>query len=114
MEGDIAVFGLDMDQVNGHIGLPGGVQCCWPVTFPDALDEYDPLAAIFAKPNPSTGLFQSNVDKDINFEVFDVLGRRVMNVNGNSIDLTDEPEGVYLAKTSSGNVRPVLRLVVQR
>ena len=114
MAGDLAVFGLEMDQVNGHIGLPGGVQCCWPVTVPDALDEKNPEGAIIATPNPSTGIFKINAEKDVNCEVSDMMGRRVMYVEGNSIDLSAEPEGMYVAKASRGDLRSVLRLVVRR
>ncbi len=59
-------------------------------------------------PNPSTGVFHS--DETHTFEIFDAQGKKVMNVTDvNKIDLSQQPNGYYIIKTSEGVTRRVVK-----
>ncbi len=62
-------------------------------------------------PNPSSGKFKVEIigemDRKIEkAEVLDMLGRKIISLNVNSsaisIDIADQPEGVYILKIYSG------------
>lgn len=102
----------------GNSGLPGpaGVkQICWPLHT--GIVRSTSLSKIFAIPNPSTGQFTFTAQLPILISVYDAFGRLVLQTFGKSVDLSSEPEGIYVAKVSSnatGNRDQVVRLVVAR
>ncbi len=60
-------------------------------------------------PNPSTGIF--NLSQALDYYVYDLNGKQVANgKNVNTIDLSNQPSGLYLIKDNKGNaVRLVKR-----
>ena len=58
-------------------------------------------------PNPSKGLFHSNgLNKNSSFLIFNAHGQVVIdnnNVNSNTIDLSNKPNGIYLLKVNTNN-----------
>ncbi|NJM79053.1 MAG: T9SS type A sorting domain-containing protein [Flavobacterium sp.] len=53
-------------------------------------------------PNPSSGIFNINTDKEIEIRVFDVLGKEIIikNINSKTIDISNYPKGVYYLEAS--------------
>jgi photosystem II stability/assembly factor-like uncharacterized protein len=77
------------------------------------LDEND-QTDIQISPNPGTGMFyvSSQSTTDFSIEVLSANGQRIALVeNGNSIDLTAAPEGVYVAVIRSGSSTITRKLV---
>lgn len=67
-------------------------------------------------PNPSTGIFNLDFQEQFNFQVYDLFGKLVLEGNGSgqtSIDLTDQPSGIYLLKVDSENGTSSIRLAKQ-
>jgi hypothetical protein len=62
--------------------------------------------AISIFPSPTTGRFTlSGVSHDALVVVFSVQGQQVLNLKGNTVDLSNQSKGVYLIKViSEGNV----------
>ena len=46
-------------------------------------------------PNPSSGELYVNIDGDFNVIIYDVLGKVIQETNNNSIDLSNEKNGIY-------------------
>jgi photosystem II stability/assembly factor-like uncharacterized protein len=65
-------------------------------------------------PNPGNGLFvvSSELSDEFSIEVFSANGRCVARIqNGNTIDLTSFPNGIYLAVIQSGSATAIRKLV---
>tara|TARA_R110002096_G_scaffold74101_2_gene175823 strand:+ start:76075 stop:77862 length:1788 start_codon:yes stop_codon:yes gene_type:complete len=61
-----------------------------------------------AFPNPSTGNF--NLEQYGNYKVFNSVGKLILDkVNVNSIDLSEEMQGLYIIKDEEGNVCRILK-----
>lgn len=55
-------------------------------------------------PNPSSGIYNLSVQQQFNYQVFDLLGNMVLQGSGygsSSIDLTEQPDGIYLLRIDS-------------
>jgi hypothetical protein len=78
----------------------------------------DILSAIAVYPNPSTGIFTISLQADtkINIEVFDSIGREVLNktnTHNHQIDLTDYSKGIYFVKISIEGKQLVKKIVLK-
>ena len=63
---------------------------------------------VMAYPNPTSGLVSlSDYDGDV--IVCDLQGKKVMHGEGESIDLSPLPEGIYLLKLNNGVVVKVMK-----
>ncbi len=76
---------------------------------------------IRALPNPGTGIFhlQSTLAGDYALAVFNTLGRQVWSstrtgINGQTVDLSREPDGMYLLSGQSRTGRVALKLLKQQ
>lgn len=104
----------------GLNGLPGGP--AWCPSFSVGIEEGAAFQHTSVSPNPSTGQFNFTTQLPMRISVYDALGRMVLQTVGKSVDLSGEPEVVYVAQFSSnatgnsavGNSRQVVRLVVAR
>lgn len=47
-------------------------------------------------PNPTTGLIQISGSQIQSIEILDLLGKRVYSGTGTSVDLSDQPKGIYM------------------
>lgn len=77
------------------------------------LDETDELD-VRISPNPGTGMFyvSSESTTDFSIEVLSTTGQRVALIeNGNEIDLTAAPKGIYVAVIRSGSSTAMQKLV---
>ena len=67
-------------------------------------------------PNPSTGLFNLKLEKgQWQVQVFDIMGRKVIEVQSEgktTIDLENQPQGMYSLKADNGNQEIVRKIVV--
>jgi len=79
-------------------------------------EEFDTMENVMLYPNPSSGSFQINTDAD-GVEVFSITGQRVKSFTrmamGDTYQIGDLPNGVYLVKISQGSRQKTLRLVRQ-
>jgi hypothetical protein len=74
-------------------------------------------------PNPGTGLFHLiftlKKEQDINLRVYNAVGQelssaKLTNVMNNvmSLDLSDQPQGIYFAEISAGQEKVVKKIVI--
>ena len=49
-------------------------------------------------PNPTNSRLSLNSDKDYNIEVFDLNGRKIMEVEGNNLDMSNLSKATYIVK----------------
>jgi len=49
-------------------------------------------------PNPTNSMLSLNSDKDYNIEVFDLNGRKIMEVEGNNLDMSNLSKATYIVK----------------
>ncbi|MDB4108095.1 T9SS type A sorting domain-containing protein [Flavobacteriaceae bacterium] len=49
-------------------------------------------------PNPTNSRLSLNSDKDYNIEVFDLNGRKIMEVQGNNLDMSNLSKATYIVK----------------
>jgi len=49
-------------------------------------------------PNPTNSILSLNSDKDYNIEVFDLNGRKIMEVEGNNLDMSNLSKATYIVK----------------
>ncbi|UMY65952.1 MULTISPECIES: alpha-amylase family glycosyl hydrolase [unclassified Flavobacterium] len=79
-------------------------------------EEFDTMENVMLYPNPSSGSFQINTDAD-GVEVFSITGQRVKSfprtAMGDTYQIGDLPNGVYLVKISQGSRQKTVRLVRQ-
>ena len=55
-------------------------------------------------PNPTTGKFKIEIpqeNKNLKFEVFNIVGEKVLAQNSNEIDLSNHLKGIYFVTISS-------------
>ncbi len=67
-------------------------------------------------PNPSTGIFQlpNTLYLSGDLELLNTVGQQVtFQLNGNQIDLSNQPKGIYYLKSSSENASSVYKLVLE-
>lgn len=62
-------------------------------------------------PNPSTGLFYLKHIQTAHVQVWDVNGAIVFEAEGATINLLNQPNGIYFVKIESGNQNYVMRLL---
>lgn len=103
---------------NRETALPylPGVPCECSL-LPVGLEVNLPIDPLTTYPNPSPGQFTFTTQQPIRITVYDAFGRMVLQTVGKSVDLSREPQGVYVAiisPNSSGNGNQVVRLVVAR
>lgn len=92
-------------------GLPGGPACC--VVLPDGINDVA-SETVSIHPIPSPGLFRLSGSRDPMFRVLDQHGHEVVWGQGNVIDLSASPAGVYTAMITNAHTRQVIRLIVVR
>ena len=49
-------------------------------------------------PNPTNSRLSLNSEKDYNIEVFDLTGRKIMEVQGNNLDMSNLSKATYIVK----------------
>ena len=69
-------------------------------------------------PNPSTGIYNIDVNGDATIEIFDIVGKQLqsqkISIGANQLDLTQYNAGVYLAKvTNNLNQSKTIKIVKQ-
>ena len=63
-------------------------------------------------PNPSSGIFQIESNQEINqIEVFNITGQVILSFNSNTIDLSNQPSGIYLIEIKTTDAVFVNKLV---
>lgn len=74
-------------------------------------------SSVLIYPNPSTGLFQVNADKNYSLEVVDITGKVVLTQEigrqSNVVDLTNCNSGMYFFYLNSGEAKKVYKVVVK-
>ena len=50
-------------------------------------------------PNPTNSRLSLNSEKDYNIEVFDLTGRKIMEAQGNNLDMSNLSKATYIVKT---------------
>jgi len=97
-------------------GLPGGVGSCSYLSQ-SVHGLQNGFESLIPHPNPSTAQFTFNLQQPKHIVVYDAFGREILQTFGSSVDLSGEPEEVYVARVfsnSSVNSPQVVRLVVAR
>ena len=65
-------------------------------------------------PNPSSGVFLNDIELDHAIQVFDTMGRLILVKQASSemsLDLSEFPNGIYIAKVAGGGNELIHRLV---
>ena len=89
-----------------------------------ALPEYTYEEIIKVYPNPSNGIFNLDMSftepQDVSVLIYDIMGRKVYDktlrnvwIEINSIDLSNEPNGIYFATVLSKDKRLIRKLIKQ-
>ncbi|MGZ4035193.1 MAG: T9SS type A sorting domain-containing protein [Bacteroidia bacterium] len=82
------------------------------------INEYKNEKSITIFPNPSSGnlTIRSNLTGDINVEINNLLGEKIvqliLNSSQTSIDLSTFPKGLYFLKAKSGNITESIQKIV--
>lgn len=81
-------------------------------------NDFDNNTKVSIFPNPSSGIFNIEIDNPSTIEVFDLLGKKIANNNitigSNKLDLSQIENGIYVAKiTNSYNQTKTIRLMKQ-
>ncbi|MGB2128186.1 MAG: T9SS type A sorting domain-containing protein [Flavicella sp.] len=69
--------------------------------FEDSTFEDSTRIRVF--PNPTTEILYIEADSDVEVEVFNTTGNKVMTTNTNKVDVSELMEGVYILKISNAN-----------
>ena len=91
---------------------------------PSAVNENEALQPISVFPSPSSGLvtvnFNDHFYNAVEFKVINILGREVRNFNLKNIstkyvlNISDQPEGIYLLRIKSGSDEMVKRIILKK
>ena len=72
--------------------------------------------SISISPNPSSGIFNLDIQQPFRYQVFDLFGKLAQEGNGlgqSTIDLSSEPSGIYLFRVDSEKGSLTQKLVKQ-
>ena len=70
-------------------------------TSPLGIDSEN-ITGIKVTPNPSgSGVFNINSDKLIDYSIYSILGELIIHGNSSTIDLSEEPNGMYFLHTEN-------------
>ena len=58
------------------------------------------LSSLDLFPNPTNSVLQLNSDTNHQIEVYDLIGRKLMEKTGNSIDISSLPNSTYIVKVT--------------
>ncbi len=115
------VLDIELQYSSSKIRIGTHGRGIWQTDFMDALpvsvneQSLDSRLTVF--PNPSNGIFhvQQFDAQTMNWEVYDIFGRKIWslnNVQNPVIDLKESPKGVYILRFNDGNKHGVKRLVI--
>jgi len=69
--------------------------------------DFENVTNVNIYPNPSTGVFNIDVEENISVEIYDILGKSVANqkltIGSNSIDIANLESGIYVLKVVNSN-----------
>jgi len=65
-------------------------------------------------PNPTSGKVVINIDGDFNVIVYDVLGNVIHETKNNSIDLSNEKNGLYFIEITKNNNIEIGKIILNR
>jgi type IX secretion system substrate protein len=112
-------FYYEKDSLGLNVGFDDLV-----VYGPLGVNENQGVRGISIYPTPSTGMvtvnFNENYFSDVEIKVINILGKEVKHYNLENIstkyvmNITDEPEGVYLLKIKSGTDEMVKRIILKK
>jgi hypothetical protein len=98
----------------------GRVQYCLTTTN---IDEYSATQGLDVYPNPSNGLFNIDLSsfnsEDVTLKVYNIVGKEIINKkvtnasNNYNIDLTNQPEGMYIIKVLTENKKYISKVVIE-
>lgn len=75
------------------------------------------LNALKLYPNPSTGIINIELDKKANIQVFDVTGKLIQSVEGqsglNTVNLTGKGKGVFVVKIQEGKNTTTKKIIIK-
>jgi len=67
------------------------------------------LETVFGKvsiyPNPTTSLLKIDSDKNLTFELYDLMGKQILKTKNHTINLTHLPNAVYLLKVNNEDLK---------
>ncbi len=69
-------------------------------------EDFETYGKLTISPNPSSSIF--NLGEEVAWDVYDVLGHKVLNGNGKVIDLTGMPKGMYLVKSDKYSINKII------
>jgi hypothetical protein len=79
----------------------------WVPSDPTSVFEIRNQKEVSIYPNPGNGIYTIDADESVEIEVLNSSGKLVQKTNAKTIDIGNQPSGVYfiVIKTSSGIVR---------
>lgn len=97
---------LDL-QMPGSVPSFSSIVISWVPVDPTSVSEIDSEKEISIYPNPGKGIFTIDIEETVEIEVLNSTGKVVQESNSKTIDIGNQPNGVYfiVIKTSSGIVR---------
>ncbi|HKR03735.1 MAG TPA: T9SS type A sorting domain-containing protein [Bacteroidia bacterium] len=112
-------FYYEKDSLGLNVGFDDLI-----VYGPLGVNETKGFQGISVYPTPTSGIvtinFNENYFSDIEIKVINILGKEVKNYNLKNIstkyvmNITDEPEGIYLLKIKSGTDEMVKRIILKK
>ena len=72
---------------------------------PSLNTDFKNITDIFVYPNPTTGLIRTNQDIVSQILVYDLTGKKLMETNDSSVDLSVFKNGVYIFKLYQSNTK---------
>jgi hypothetical protein len=92
------------NEISGTISVYELLNIPNPVGF----DHHETIKELNAYPNPVNGN-ELHFNKMITFKLYDVLGKEIAEyINVNAIDVTNFKNGIYVIKTSEGEVKKII------
>ena len=82
------------------------------ITITVGMEDPSPTQSLNIHPNPTTGVFtvQGATGK---IEVYDLFGRKVVESDQQTIDLSQQPKGIYMVRIATGQGITIKKVVVQ-
>lgn len=118
---DSLSFGLSSTD-NGDYGMNTPAYFCLDNVYLETLvsTPRQKKLAVSPFPNPCKGVFMLNMDSrpSVGITVYDISMRQVKKIDhyfpGTSIDITDQPEGIYLMRIKSGSETTTVKIINER
>ncbi len=89
----------------------GSIEINWEPDETTAISETGDKEHISVYPNPGSGIYTIDGENIEAFEIRNSAVQLVLKSSGNTIDISDQPDGVYLLTVTTNSTKKTYRLI---